>query len=75
MSNLTKDELAALEGAEGTVEYGTIVRDIKKARGGQYPEDWWPLVMASGGISERLAKKWKKPDAFEIKLVHPQGKD
>lgn len=74
MNNLTKEEIEALEACSTPAEYSTVAHAIKAAHNGMYPDNWWATVMLPGGISERLAAKWGKPDAFEMKLVSPKGK-
>lgn len=66
--NLTEEEKKALLESKTADEYGHICLSIKKARDGRYPEDWYPLVMAPGGIQSSLAERWKAPDAFAIKV-------
>lgn len=63
---ITNEELAALEATKNETEWNNTCDAIKAAHGG-YPADWWPKVMMSG-LAARVAQKWGKPDAFEIKV-------
>lgn len=67
MSNITQAELASLEASKNETEWNRACDAIKKARNGGYPPDWWPKVKLSG-MMDRIAAKWGKPDAFELKV-------
>jgi len=63
--NLTQEEMASLESCQSEEEWNALCNDIKNARDGQYPPDWWPKVKLSG-LGERVASKWGSK--FEVKV-------
>lgn len=66
MAKLSAQEIQALERAEDEADYADLARNIKKIHGGAYPQDWFPVVLAPGGIADRLKAKWGNPRAFDI---------
>jgi len=48
--NLTDQELNALKNSKNETEWNSICDQIKRARSGQYPPDWFPKVLATGLI-------------------------
>ncbi len=48
MKPLTKDELDLLETSRTEAEWDSVCDMIKADRGGAYPPDWYPRVLASG---------------------------
>jgi len=66
---LTDEEKAALRSAIDQTAWNSIARAIKAGHGGQYPDDWWPVVLAPGGIADELKKRWAQPDAFDLKVI------
>lgn len=72
---LTEEEKKALEGSGDQSDYARVVKAIKANRKGEYPHDWWQVVMEPGGISDKLKKKWQRPDAFDLKLSSPSEED
>lgn len=56
MSNITDAELEKLKAAKTAAEWNAVCNEIKKARGGQYPNDWWPKVQLSGLMAEVTAR-------------------
>lgn len=57
-----------LEGCATPDEWNVACAAVKRAREGGYPSDWYPRVLAPGGISDRLKARWKDPHAFDITL-------
>ena len=48
--NLTQEEINKLKEAAGNdQEWNKVCDEIKAARGGQYPPDWWKVVVIMGG--------------------------
>ncbi len=45
---ITEAELASLEAANTSDEWNAACLAIKNARGGAFPEDWYPRVMQGG---------------------------
>jgi len=64
--NITEQEIEALESAMTEKEWNNACDKIKGARGGQYPEDWWPRVKL-GGIMDAFGKRSNV--STEIKIV------
>ena len=46
--NLTEQEIAKLKATKNKQQWNACCNEIKAARSGQYPPDWWPLVIQSG---------------------------
>ena len=67
MSGITDAELASLRDAKNEDEWSAACDAIKKAHKG-YPHDWWAKVKLSG-LMDQVAKKWGRPDAFELKAI------
>lgn len=57
MDNITDEELARLKACTSEQEWNDTCSVIKKARNGNFPDDWWPKVMQSG-LAESVAKTW-----------------
>jgi len=53
---LTDEELQTLESANTEDEWNDACDKVKKARGGQYPQDWFKRVIA-GGVLERFGNR------------------
>jgi hypothetical protein len=57
MSNITDAEIAALTASKSMCEWDEICDAVKKVRGGNYPSDWFAVVMA-GGIAAKAKANW-----------------
>lgn len=55
-TNITDEEVEKLKNSQTMVEWDAICDEIKKARGGQFPTDWWAKVKQSGIIDEATAR-------------------
>lgn len=55
--NLTEKEIQDLKDSESVEGWNKVLDKIKATRQGQYPPDWWPVVMASG-VAADTAAKW-----------------
>jgi hypothetical protein len=53
---ITADELQMLEAAQNGDQWRLACLQIKQARGGVYPSDWWPTVKQSGLMDRVLAR-------------------
>ena len=71
--NLTDEEKKALEDCATRDDYVRVAKEIKAKGGGSYPKDWYQVVLAPGGISERLAARWADPDAFKMSVGFGEG--
>ena len=65
---LTEEEIASLRASNDEADWSRVVRVIKSARGGQYPPDWYPRVLAEGGVRDELTVKWGKPNALGVQI-------
>ncbi len=66
--NLTEEELAALKATANENEWNAACDRIKDARSGQYPPDWWTVMMQSG-LSREIMARWPKPGSPEIQIT------
>ena len=57
MKNLTDTEMSLLNGCQSADDWSNACDKIKKARGGEYPEDWWDKVKLSG-MMDRILARW-----------------
>ena len=46
-----------LEACQTEKDWGKVCDDIKAARGGEYPDDWWAKVNQSG-MMDRILSRW-----------------
>jgi hypothetical protein len=58
-----------LEACDGPDAWDRATLVIKQAHGGGYPADWYKLVLAPGGIADKLKAKWGIPTAFDMGVV------
>lgn len=62
---MNDDEMARLNAATTEAEWNAACDDVKRARGGRYPEDWFPRVVLSGLVgrkSEEFAARRARVD-------------
>jgi len=57
--NLTEAEMIELNNTTNETEWNAICDNIKAARKGSYPPDWFTKILLTGVISE-IAAKWGK---------------
>lgn len=57
--NLTDEEYEKLTTTTSEEEWTATCDEVKAARNGQYPPDWWPRMMLSGAIASTQLK-WHK---------------
>jgi hypothetical protein len=62
---LTDSEYASLENCQSDVEWNSICDRIKEVRGGIYPSDWFPRVLASG-LMRRVSSRWGGTDQIRV---------
>lgn len=72
---MTEADKHALVSCKDVYEYNKAARSIKAANGGVYPDDWWAMVFAQGGIAEQLEKKWGKPGALGVRAEYLTDED
>lgn len=66
--NITDDEIEKLKNSKTESEWNAACDDIKRARKGMYPPDWWPKVQQSGLLRE-VAARFGKPDRPQITAI------
>lgn len=54
--NITDEEIDKLKKTNNEGQWNAVCDEIKKARGGQYPPDWWSKVKQSGLMDEAIAR-------------------
>ena len=64
---ITEEELNMLEKTASEAEWNAACDQIKIKYGG-YPQDWFAKVNMSG-LMARVARRWNKPDAFDLKIT------
>lgn len=52
--NLTQAEIEMLEACKNPQEWNNACDQVKQARNGQYPPDWWPTMKMSGRMDRIL---------------------
>ena len=62
--NLTDNEVTKLENTKSAAEWKVICDEIKMARGGQWPPDWFDRIVVSGRMS-RARWNWTEPNPAE----------
>lgn len=60
IQNLTEEELNRLRNTNTEWEWNEACDDVKRARGNQYPEDWYQKVLASG-VAGAAMVRFTKP--------------
>ncbi len=68
IENITEREISELEATRSETEWNAKCDEIKKARGGQYPPDWWPVMMMSGKIAATQAS-WKANEGDQERAI------
>lgn len=54
--NLTEAELQKLDNCKSEREWNNTCDEIKRARSGQYPPDWYQKMIMSGRVNSIRAK-------------------
>ena len=65
-NNITDKELRMLEECQTKKAWGKACDNIKGARGGQYPDDWWEKVKQSG-LMDRIMSRWGASSELTVK--------
>ena len=55
--NITESELTALDAATTATDWNAVCDQIKRSRGGQYPPNWYAVVVLSG-MAARKAEQF-----------------
>jgi len=66
--NISVDEMAKLRNSKSEKEWDAVCDEVKAARNGQYPNDWYQKVLASG-LSRRAAARWGGTDEIQISAI------
>lgn len=53
---ITDEEISLLKACGSEEEWNSTCDKIKKARGGKYPNDWWPKIVQSGMMKSIVSK-------------------
>jgi len=70
--NLTVDELDALHGCQSAQDWRRVCDEIKRVRKGQYPPDWWTMMM-QGGVADRIMARWGGDTKLRMSTLQPDG--
>ena len=65
-NNITDKELKMLEECQLAKDWANACDDIKSARGGEYPDDWWDKVNKSG-MMDRIMSRWGANSKLTVK--------
>lgn len=55
--NITDQEIANLNATRSSIEWNSVCDQIKAARGGEYPPDWWNRIMMTG-LAAQIHDAW-----------------
>jgi hypothetical protein len=69
---LTDEEMAVLESVTSEQQWNDACEQIKKARNGQYPRDWFARVLKSGLINRVTARFGQEP-GFKLTSFSSSG--
>lgn len=56
--NITTEEVNKLASTKSASEWNAVCDQIKRARGGEYPPDWWNKIMMTG-MAAIVQRNWK----------------
>ena len=59
LESLTNEEINKLESAKSAAEWNQVCNEVKRARGGEYPLDWFKRVIQSG-LMASASSQWEK---------------
>jgi hypothetical protein len=65
---LTDEELKTLESANTADEWNDACLNVKRARNGQYPPDWYPRVIM-GGVLANFGKRSNVDTEIKISAI------
>ena len=54
---ITEEELKRLDSCQSAQDWSDASDAVKKARGGQYPPDWWDKVKLTG-MMDKIMARW-----------------
>ena len=57
MEHITETEIERLRSTKSETEWNAVCDEIKRARGGKYPKDWWRRVIM-GGVFDTARTRW-----------------
>ena len=55
--NITTEEIKKLKSTKSEKEWNDMCDEIKRARNGEYPPDWWQQIMLSG-LMTQISSSW-----------------
>ena len=59
INNITDQEVAKLKATRSSIEWNRVCDEIKNARGGEYPPDWWNRIMMTG-LMAQIHDAWEE---------------
>lgn len=59
---ITEKEIEKLKATKSVHEWNAVISEIQRARGGHYPDDWWPRVITSE-LAKQVSANWPKSPA------------
>lgn len=63
--DLTFNEIEAFKNTTSEKEWDALCDRVKQARNGQYPNNWYSEIVASG-LMENASSKWGGTDEIDI---------
>ena len=69
---ITNEEIKKLEDCKSAGDWGNACDEIKSARNGQYPPDWWEKVKLTG-MMDRILSRWGSDS--ELRVTDLDGND
>lgn len=70
MDKLRDDEFNAICAAQTEKQYYEAVDQMKRARNGEYPPDWWPRMVQSGML-RKISARWGGDD--RVRMITGDG--
>lgn len=64
--NITDAEIRALQNCTTENQWNDVCNQIKEARQGEYPPDWWAKVKLSG-LMAKTTSKWGGTDQLTVR--------
>ena len=64
---ITDEEIGLLYHTRSSQDWSDTCKLIKSRRDGEYPPNWWPIVIQSG-MADRIMKSWDNPSSATLTL-------
>jgi hypothetical protein len=76
--NLTPEEMVKMQLVGSDEEWDEFCAEVKKARGGDYPDDWYEVVLKSG-LGKEIHLRWGSDYSLKVTSMDlvfgPRGRD